>query len=146
MVRTLRLILGRIHATGERNLKKVLHAAVQTYNSSIHTTTNFTPYEAEKPENQDDVLLNIEKKHHKFLAKYYRNYERLNNKFKVGDIVHKKLPKDPFHKEAEDLFSPEQYRVASIVPSGPMVRYKLQQQGSNVIIPDSWSLSQLLKS
>ncbi len=145
MVRTLRSILARIHATGERNLKKALHSAVQTYNSSIHTTTNFTPYEAEKPENQDVVLLNVEKKRHKFLAKYYRDYERLNNKFKVGDIVRKKLPKDPFRKEAEDLFSPEQYRVAAIVPSGPMVGYKLQQLGSNVIIPGSWSPSQLLK-
>ncbi len=107
--------------------------------------TNSAPYEAEKPENQDDVLLNIEKKHHKFLTKYYRNYKKLNNKFKVGDIVCKKLPKDPFHKEAEDLFSPEQYRIASIIPSGPMVGYKLQKLGSNVTIHGSWSLTQLLK-
>ncbi len=67
-VRTLRKILAKIHATGERNLPTALRAAIQTYNSTVHTTTKFTPIEAEKPHNQVQVLLNIEKQWHKFLS------------------------------------------------------------------------------
>ncbi len=55
------MILVKIHAMGERNLPIDLRAAIQTYNSTVHMTTKFTPIDAEKPHNQAQVLMNIEK-------------------------------------------------------------------------------------
>ncbi len=144
-MRTLRKILAKIHATGERNLPVALRAAVQMHNSTVHMTTKFTPIEAEKPHNQAQVLLNIEKEQHKFLAQYYQDFDRLNKKFSVSDLVRKILRKDPFLKESQDLFSPELHRIANIIPSRPLHGYKLQDLSSGVIIPGSWTHNQLLK-
>ncbi len=139
------MLLQKIHLTGERDLKKALASAVQSYNSSVHTITKFTPNQAEREENQDSVLLNIEKRQHQILAKNYHHYDRINEQFKVNDIVRTKLPRDPFAKEAENLFSTELYRIANIVQSGPSKSYKLEDTTSNVIIPGSWLAYQLLK-
>ncbi len=142
---TLRMLLQKIYSTGERDLKTALAAAVQSYNSSVHSVTKFTPNQAAREENQDSVLLNIEKRQHQILADHYREYDRINSQFKVGDVVRTRLPRDPFRKESENLFSNELYRIATIVPSDPTRGYKLEDMISNAIIPGSWLLHQLLK-
>ncbi len=145
-IRTLRNKVQKIHLNGERNFKVALQAAVDGYNKTQHSVTKIPPDLAADPENQALVVNNIENARNKILDRNYEKYHNLNNKFAIGDLVRRKLPKPPFTKESEDLFSDQIYRIDRFVHTGPIRGNRLQDLNSGVLLPGSYTPDQLLKT
>jgi len=136
--------MKRMHSSGVRDLRKALRSAIEAYNSSIHTTTGFSPLEAEQPENFSSVYLSIEKKRYDQKEKYLKEYQRLNNTFKVNELVRRRLPKLPFSKEATERFSAEIYRISSIKLTEPLYSYELSELESDIALPGTYTVFDLI--
>ena len=103
--RTIRNIISRwMKATGHKDWWTVLSAVIHNYNNSIHTTTKFTPVDAMKEKNKDEVLNNI-------LLKAEVTPMKEREKFDVGDNVRTILQKGRFSKETESNYSDEIYKI-----------------------------------
>ena len=136
--------LKRVHANGERNLSRALKGIVEAYNSTVHSSHGLSPNDAEIPENIAKVVNNLQKKRDYFYTRYINAYQKLNRKFKVGDIIRFKLPVTPFAKEARAHFSNEKYRIVTIIPTTPVKSYKIADINTNAIVPGSYLPEQLL--
>ena len=141
-IRTIRKMLKRVHVTGEHDLSRALKGVIASYNSSIHSTIKTTPDKAE--ENVDHVRHQLQLREEHYLSRYLREFQKLNNIFKIGDLVRYKLPKPVFAKETDDYFSEEVYRISKIKPSTPMRGYQLSDLNSDFIQPGTFTADQLM--
>lgn len=99
--RTIReAILNWQNANKNKNYYPVLKKLIDTYNNTIHTTTNQKP---------SDLFNNYPK----VLSE--QTYERVEHDFSVGDIVKKLIKKKQFDKKSStNQFSTENYEVISV--------------------------------
>lgn len=144
-IRIVKRLLSRAYEDGGRDLKEALKGVIETYNNSMHTKMGLSPLDAEKDENRIEVLDNRARETNKFLASHYKAFEKYNKQLKVGSIVRVKLPKGLHDKESKPRFSDDLYRVIKIRPTGFLNGYVLSPLDTDIIMPGSYAISQLLK-
>ncbi len=143
-IRTLRLMLVRIHSSGERDLKKAFDAAIKTYNSTPHSLIKLTPDQAELPENFAKVYFALENHRYGIEDKYISEVEKLNSIYKINDLVRRRLPKQPLEKEATDRFSEEVYRISGVRQTEPLNSFTLSQLDTDIQLPGSFTVFDLI--
>jgi len=145
-IRTVRLILKRIHATGERDLQKSFNAALSGYNKSENTLTKVPPEDGDKKENFEKIFLSLEKRRYGILEKTLKESDKLNKILKVGQLVRKRIVKVPFAKESTDTWTSELYQITDILLTEPLFSYKLADANTNIGIPGTYTFFDLLQN
>lgn len=149
-VRTLKKMLAKMLAEGYRDFKTTLASAVKTYNNSVHSRLGgLTPKEAGQPENLSKVLNTYQKRKLETILKYGDKFDKMNSRFKEGQIVRYKLPTPNFSKETarEALFTEELYRIVKVIRSSPVYGYKLSPiDNENNIVASTFLPEQLLEA
>lgn len=108
------------HST--RRYIDVIDKFLKLYNySKHHRIIGMTPSEAEKPENLEKVVQNLEK--------YYKsavgNKTHKKPQFKVGDLVRVSRQKNIFEKGYHRNFQPEVYKIREVLTHMPIPMYRL---------------------
>ena len=88
---------------------EILPAVLKKYNNRVHGTTELSPIEARKPENQIQVYLNIRQK-----AEFKRKYPKLL----MDDQVRVYIKPHTFKKGWQSSWSKEVYKIIHISPDG----------------------------
>ena len=88
---------------------EILPAVLKKYNNRVHGTTELSPIEARKPENQIQVYLNIRQK-----AEFKRKYPKLL----MDDQVRVYIKPHTFKKGWNPSWSHEVYKIIHISPDG----------------------------
>ena len=88
---------------------EILPAVLKKYNNRIHGTTELSPIDARKPENQIEVFMNIRQK-----AQFKRRYPKLSK----GDQVRTYIKPHTFKKGWDTSWSREVYKIIYITPDG----------------------------
>ena len=88
---------------------EILPAVLKKYNNRIHGTTELSPIDARKPENQIEVYMNIRQK-----AQFKRKYPKLN----LSDQVRTYIKPHTFKKGYQSSWSREVYKIIYISPDG----------------------------
>ena len=99
-------IYKRVNTPADQNWTELLYPIVSKYNySSIHSSTGFTPIEAEKSKNHINVKLNMELR---------KKQTRLYPDIEVGDYVKIHKNKDKLDKENVSTWSDKRYKIDNI--------------------------------
>jgi len=110
-------------------------------NEKYHRIIKMTPAEAEKHENKDEVLENLED--------YYDiavgGKERRKPRFKIGDLVRVSRYKKTFDKGYHRQFVPTVYRIKSILNHLPIPMYKLVWDSNGKKEEGTWYGEELQK-
>ena len=93
----------------KQNWTDILPAVLKKYNNRIHGTTELSPIDARKPENQIEVYMNIRQK-----AQFKRKYPKLN----LSDQVRTYIKPHTFKKGWDTSWSREVYKIIYITPDG----------------------------
>ena len=93
----------------KQNWTTILPAVLKKYNNRVHGTTELSPIEARKPENQIQVYLNIRQK-----AQFKRRYPPL----KISDQVRTYIKPHTFKKGWDSSWSKDVYKVIAITDDG----------------------------
>ena len=93
----------------KQNWIEILSAVLKKYNNRVHGTTELSPIEARKPENQIQVYLNIRQK-----AEFKRKYPKLL----MDDQVRVYIKPHTFKKGWQSSWSKEVYKIIHISPDG----------------------------
>ena len=102
----------------------VLPDLLEDYNNTVHSSTEFTPIEASKKENELAVWRNLYPDRHKI--------NRLNPKFSIGDEVRIIKKKKVFEKGYTTRWTEEIFTIKEIRDTNP-VTYKLEDlQGKEI--------------
>ena len=88
---------------------EILPAVLKKYNNRIHGTTELSPIDARKPENQIEVFMNIRQK-----AQFKRRYPKLSK----DDQVRTYIKPHTFKKGWDTSWSREVYKIIYITPDG----------------------------
>ena len=88
---------------------EILPSVLKKYNNRIHGTTELSPIDARKPENQIEVFMNIRQK-----AQFKRRYPKLSK----GDQVRTYIKPHTFKKGWDTSWSREVYKIIYITPDG----------------------------
>ena len=88
---------------------EILPAVLKKYNNRIHGTTELSPIDARKPENQIQVFMNIRQK-----AQFKRRYPKLSK----DDQVRTYIKPHTFKKGWDTSWSREVYKIIYITPDG----------------------------
>ena len=93
----------------KQNWTDILPAVLKKYNNRVHGTTELSPIDARKPENQIEVYLNIKQK-----AQFKRRYPKLN----LSDQVRTYIKPHTFKKGYHSSWSREVYKITYISSDG----------------------------
>ena len=93
----------------KQNWIQILPAVLKKYNNRLHGTTELSPIDARKPENQIQVYMNIRQK-----AQFKRKYPKLN----LSDQVRTYIKPHTFKKGWDTSWSKEIYKIIHISADG----------------------------
>lgn len=145
-VRTLKMILAKMRDDGISDLRKALKDALSSYNNSVHSRlASLTPMEAGLSENLGKVIRFRVDSRGKLEEKYFDQFEKMNERFKVGQLVRFKVQKPMMAKESEDLFSDEIYKIIEKDDSSPISAYKLQALSDGFILKGNFLPESLIE-
>jgi hypothetical protein len=118
------MIYKRIEHT-KQNWWEVLFPVLLTYNNKmVHSVTKFTPSDAMKPSNTEEVKFNLELK-----SRHSRKYPNIA----IGDYVRVFQKKDKLDKERISNWSADKYKVVDIHESMDQKFYKLEGRAKAVM-------------
>jgi len=147
-VKIVKKMLARIHSTGERNVVKALKGALESYNNSVQSElADLTPNQASRPENTGEIIRYRTDKRYELLRKYRKQFQRINTRFKLNQLVRIVQPKTAFTKESalSGPSSAEVYRIVKIIPSAPTFGYKLARISDEDIVVGTYTAEQLIE-
>lgn len=119
--RTIKTIIRRYMEERQTNTYiNKLEELLRLYNTRYHRIIKMSPQKAEKSENRDKLLENVNE--------YYKKAAgpRKKPRFKVGDLVRISAFKSPFHKGYELTFKPQLYRISEVNTKMPVPMYRLK--------------------
>lgn len=122
---TLKMMLQRLRVNGVSNFNVALTTALNSYNNSVHSLTKLTPNESARIENVSRVVSAQQEARAGEMFKYRKRIASLNKRFKIGDVVRKRVIKTKMDKGTARGWSDEEYRVSEVLQYEPLYRYKL---------------------
>lgn len=115
---------------------------LETYNNRGHRGLGFmTPAEAELDDNRDKVLETLNKRYEKAVK------DGINTqvKYKPGDMVRLQIYEPIFRRGHKETFTPEIFKIQSVIKSLPIVQYKVETFNGNETIEGRFYNSELQK-
>lgn len=122
---TLKMMLQRLRVKGVNNLNTAMTMALNSYNNAVHSVTKLSPNEAARNENVSRVVSALQEARAAELFKFRNRIALLNKKFRVGDVVRKRLIRTKMDKGTAPVWSDEEYRVSEVLQYEPLYRYRL---------------------
>ena len=91
---------------------------LESYNKRIHRSIKMSPHEADKPENQEKVAVE--------LSKYYSSYKKQQPVYEVNQLVRLALQKTVFHRGYKEQSNFEVFNIYKIKKTLPKPLYYLE--------------------
>ena len=127
-MKTIQQIIYKICAQ-QRTLNWIttLDKAMKIYSSAYHSTIKMSPSEAEKAENQSELVQT-------YVNKYAAAEKSPQKpKFKVGDTVRIFYKRHAFHRAYDENFTREYFTIAEVLDNLPVIRYTLKDYSGEPI-------------
>ena len=139
LIRTLRIIVGRITTSGiNRSGWESVKQAVEIYNNSPHSSIGERAPNDVTNENYPHVLKTILEKRRDYIGKH--NPKFAPSKFKVNDVVRKLVidKHGAFTKINEPKWSLSVFRILKVLPTSPRPSYILSDPSDGSVLPGSY--------